>query len=145
MGNTRGGDARDYIGARLKRLASNPEKSGSIGSRPCPAWLRTEGDGSADMRPQDVSERRGGGGSAARAGLATGPRARWARRWLGRQADREGFPLSLFFPISFLFSFPKPFPNSILKAQTNKIKTGTITHTKKNTMLQHECKIQVFF
>jgi hypothetical protein len=38
----------------------------------------------------------------------------------GRQADREGFPLSLFFSISFMFSFPKPFPNSILKAQTIK-------------------------
>ena len=130
MGNTRGGDARDYIGARLTRLASNPEKSGSIGSRPCPARLRTEeGDGSADMRPQDVSEQRGGGGSAKRRAWPlgrerAGPGAGWAARPTGRAS-----PFLFFFPISFLFSFPKPFPNSILKAQTNKIKTGT-THKK---------------
>ena len=88
MRNTRGGDARDYIGARLTRLASNPEKSGSIGSRPCPARLRTEeGDGSADMRPQGVSEQRRGGG--ARPGS-------WA------SAVFQG--LSLFFFISNFFS-----------------------------------------
>ena len=91
MGNTRGGDARDYIGARLRRLASNPEKSGSIGSRPCPARLRTEeGDGSADMRPQGVSEQRRGGG--ARPGS-------WA------SAVFQGLSLFFLFLISFLFCF----------------------------------------
>jgi len=46
--------------------------------------------------------RRGGGGklgSGAKLGCGLGKKA---RRWLGREADREGFPLSLFF-FQFLF------------------------------------------
>ena len=97
-----------------------------------------------------VSRRKEGEGGSARAGWPVGPccsrkqegegegggEGSWAGGigpgWgTGCAARPTGWlpSFSPFFPISFLFSFPKPFPNSILKAQTNKIKTGT-THKK---------------
>ena len=80
---------------------------------PCGAWL-------------PAAERRGREGMRARAGQL-GRSGELA----GPPGQQGGFPLSFFFQFLFCLLFQNLFPNSILKAQTNKIKTGTITHTKK--------------
>jgi hypothetical protein len=62
-----------------------------------------------------VKEERGGGSTGPIRGLGRSGEERWGFGWAG--GGTRGSSPFLFFPISFLFSFPKPFPNSILKAQ----------------------------
>ena len=127
MRNMRGGDARDYIGARLTRLASNPEKSGLGSIRPSPSRPRRwEEDGRGARHCQvgpAVSEPRQRGAPARpRAGWAE-EREKWARARgregekkeqdggegeLGLGLDPRGFLFFFLFilPFSILFSYP---------------------------------------